>query len=125
MLVSFRISSGMGKAQMFAATVCKSAMLYAARSVPANPDSPHWSLAGSGLPLQATSADAPVPIQLDGADFIEPEDPRDTDGLDAGTWLATEYPHQLAIDFAALPVLPGMPEPCAGVPQNGFCPRQG
>ncbi len=33
------------------------------------------------------------------------------------------YPRQTMIDFAALPVLPGMPDPCAGLPRNGFCPR--
>jgi hypothetical protein len=32
------------------------------------------------------------------------------------------YPRQTTIDFAALPVLPGMPDPCAGTPRNGFCP---
>jgi hypothetical protein len=32
------------------------------------------------------------------------------------------YPDRTMIDFAALPVLPGMPDPCAGVPRNGFCP---
>lgn len=31
------------------------------------------------------------------------------------------YPRQTRIDFASLPVLPGMPHPCAGVPRNSFC----
>jgi hypothetical protein len=32
------------------------------------------------------------------------------------------YPRQSRIDFAALPVLAGMPDPCAAVPQNAYCP---
>jgi hypothetical protein len=35
------------------------------------------------------------------------------------------YPRQTMIDFAALPVLPGMPDPCAGAPRNGFCEAAG
>ncbi len=31
------------------------------------------------------------------------------------------YPHQTIIDFAALPLLPSMPDLCAGVPRNTFC----
>ncbi len=31
------------------------------------------------------------------------------------------YPRQTRIDFTALPQLPGMPNPCVGVPGNAFC----
>lgn len=35
------------------------------------------------------------------------------------------YPRQTTIDFAVLPALPDMPDPCTGVPRNGFCPASG
>jgi hypothetical protein len=33
----------------------------------------------------------------------------------------SHYPKQTRIALAPLPVLPSMPNPCAGVPRNGFC----
>jgi hypothetical protein len=33
----------------------------------------------------------------------------------------SHYPTQTRITLAPLPVVPGMPRPCAGVPVNGFC----
>jgi hypothetical protein len=33
----------------------------------------------------------------------------------------SHYPRQTAIVMAPLPELPSMPDPCAGVPRNGFC----
>jgi hypothetical protein len=34
----------------------------------------------------------------------------------------SRYPQQTRIVLAPLPLLPAMPDPCAGVPRNGFCP---
>jgi hypothetical protein len=35
------------------------------------------------------------------------------------------YPRQARIDAIPLPELPSMPDPCAGLPGNGFCPAPG
>jgi hypothetical protein len=35
----------------------------------------------------------------------------------------SHYPKPAAIVMAPLPHLPTMPDPCAGVPRNGFCQR--
>jgi hypothetical protein len=34
----------------------------------------------------------------------------------------SSYPRQTRIGSVALPALPGMPDPCGGVPRNAFCP---
>ena len=36
----------------------------------------------------------------------------------------SHYPQQTKITILPLPVLPTMPDPCAGVPANPFCPSR-
>ncbi len=36
----------------------------------------------------------------------------------------SHYPKQTQITLAPLPVLPTMPDPCAGAPENSFCPER-
>ena len=36
----------------------------------------------------------------------------------------SHYPKQTRIAMAPLPRLPSMPDPCLGVPRNGFCARR-
>jgi hypothetical protein len=35
----------------------------------------------------------------------------------------SNYPWQTRIDYAVLPALGSMPDPCSGVPQNAYCKR--
>jgi hypothetical protein len=78
-------------------------------------------LTSSPAHIQATAVDGqPCGGASDGSNALLLEQLGCADGSRC-TAAHASYPRSTAIDSVAIPVLPSMPRPCAGLPRNGFC----